>query len=304
MDLGEGVSRPEARKSQKSVEKSLPKPGPKSLKKVSKKVRKVKKKSENGFSETFRTFFETFFGLSGPGPGRLFRDFFQDFLAFGPETPSPRPTEPQNSRFRHCVRVAFGREGEDVACTAPAPSVWARTEVQDSSCAMRHQKKIRKIPAPIKIKSALPPPPKTQINPPPPKRRNLYCMDMGFLLQKERIFPGAHKIGAAISRPRIADKKFYGHEDFSENGKVNFLYRYRPEGIFRFFFGLILDPPPRYICFYSEKRQSHLYRPFFFPWHGLFRKKGGTGAGIRFYFPCEKIPLEGFLQLVRFEERV
>ena len=68
--------------------------------------------------------------------------------------------------------------------------------------------------------------------------------------------------------------------------KSKFLYRYRPEGMFRIFFGLILDPPPRYICFYSEKRQIHLYRPFFSPWHGLFRKKGGTGAGIRLYFPC------------------
>ena len=67
--------------------------------------------------------------------------------------------------------------------------------------------------------------------------------------------------------------------------KSKFLYRYRPEGIFRNFFGLILDPP-RYICFYSEKGQIHLYRPFFPPWHGLFRKRGGTGAGIRFYFPC------------------
>ena len=66
--------------------------------------------------------------------------------------------------------------------------------------------------------------------------------------------------------------------------KSKFLYRYRPEGIFRIFFGLILDPR-RYTCFYSKKRQIHLYRPFFSPWHGLFRKKGGTGAGIRFYFP-------------------
>ena len=70
----------------------------------------------------------------------------------------------------------------------------------------------------------------------------------------------------------------------SDIWKSKFLYRYRPEGIFRIFFGLILDPP-RYICFYSEKRQIHLYRPFFSSWHGLFRKKGGTGAGIRFYFP-------------------
>ena len=70
------------------------------------------------------------------------------------------------------------------------------------------------------------------------------------------------------------------------NWKSKFLYRYRPEGIFRFFFGLILDPPPGTYAFYSEKRQIHLYRPFFSPWHGPFRKKGGTGAGIRFYFPC------------------
>ena len=46
------------------------------------------------------------------------------------------------------------------------------------------QGQFRKILAPIKIKSALPPPPKAQI-PPPPKTRNF--MDMVFL-QKERIF--------------------------------------------------------------------------------------------------------------------
>ena len=70
---------------------------------------------------------------------------------------------------------------------------------------------VRKIPVPIKIKSALLPP-QTQNTPPPPnpkhpppQTRNF--MDMGFL-QKERIFPGAHKIGAAISGPRIADKHF------------------------------------------------------------------------------------------------
>ena len=33
-------------------------------------------------------------------------------------------------------------------------------------------------------------------------------MDMGFFLQKERIFPGVHKIGAPISGPRIADTNF------------------------------------------------------------------------------------------------
>ena len=39
---------------------------------------------------------------------------------------------------------------------------------------------------------------------------------MAVFLQKERIFPCAHKIGAAISGPRIAGKQFYRHEDFSE----------------------------------------------------------------------------------------
>ena len=36
------------------------------------------------------------------------------------------------------------------------------------------------------------------------------------LRAQERIFPGAHKIGTAISGPRIADNTFYGHEDLSE----------------------------------------------------------------------------------------
>ena len=45
------------------------------------------------------TFFETFFGLLwDPGAGRpreTFSGLFGDFLALGPETPSPRSTEPQ-----------------------------------------------------------------------------------------------------------------------------------------------------------------------------------------------------------------
>ena len=60
---------------------------------------------------------------------------------------------------------------------------------------------VRKIRAPIKIKSAPPPPPKNH----PPKKGNLRTW---FFLQKERIFPGVHKIGAPISGPRIADTNF------------------------------------------------------------------------------------------------
>ena len=63
----------------------------------------------------------------------------------------------------------------------------------------------RKIPAPIKIKSALPRPPQTQ-NTPPQKTRNF--MDMEVFLQKNAEVLGAHKIGAAISGPRIADTNF------------------------------------------------------------------------------------------------
>ena len=50
-------------------------------------------------------------------------------------------------------------------------------------------------------------------------------MGMEVFLQKERIFRGAHKIGAAISGPRIAAKKINGHGDFPEirsgSGKPN-----------------------------------------------------------------------------------
>ena len=41
-------------------------------------------------------------------------------------------------------------------------------------------------------------------------------MDMRFCCRKNAFLPGAHKIGAAISGPRIADEQFYGHEGFSE----------------------------------------------------------------------------------------
>ena len=63
-----------------------------------------------------------------------------------------------------------------------------------------------------KIGTLPPPNPKP---PPPPKTRNF--MDMGFFLQRERIFPGIHKIGAAISGPRIADKRFTDTRAFLKN---------------------------------------------------------------------------------------
>ena len=59
--------------------------------------------------------------------------------------------------------------------------------------AQDHSKKYQKNP------SATPPPPNPKI--PPPKTRNFMGME------RQRLFPGAHKIGAAISGPRIAGNK-------------------------------------------------------------------------------------------------
>ena len=69
-----------------------------------------------------------------------------------------------------------------------------------------------KIPTPIKIKLAIPPPPlkKPTPPPPPPKTRNFMGMGpaTGVFQQKEPKMPGAHKIGAAVSGPRIAGGNF------------------------------------------------------------------------------------------------
>ena len=61
---------------------------------------------------------------------------------------------------------------------------------------------VRKILAPIKTKS------------------ELLFMGMGFSCRKNTIFPGAHKIGAAISGPRIAGRSFYGHEGIFERKSI------------------------------------------------------------------------------------
>ena len=60
----------------------------------------------------------------------------------------------------------------------------------------------QKNPRAHKNKIGTPPPPQT---PPPP---NCGILWKWVFLQKERIFPGVHKIGAAISGPRIADTNF------------------------------------------------------------------------------------------------
>ena len=92
MDLGEGVSGPEAKKSRKSLEKVSRARGPESLKKVSKKVRKVKKtiiRLRFDFSNLSRDFFQTF---GTPGPG----DFFETFFLRAPRLLLPGPRNLKN----------------------------------------------------------------------------------------------------------------------------------------------------------------------------------------------------------------
>ena len=61
----------------------------------------------------------------------------------------------------------------------------------------------RKIRAPIKIKSALPPPPKTQ-NTPPSKTRNF--MDMGFSCRKNAFFQASIKLTHPFPAPELRTK--------------------------------------------------------------------------------------------------
>ena len=65
---------------------------------------------------------------------------------------------------------------------------------------------IGKIPTPIKIKLALPPPPPKKTQNPPLKGGILWAW--GFSSRKNPKMPGAHKIGAAISGPRITGGNF------------------------------------------------------------------------------------------------
>ena len=60
---------------------------------------------------------------------------------------------------------------------------------------------LQKNPRAHKNKIGTPPPPN-----PPPKKEEFY--GHGFSCRKNALFPGVHKIGAAISGPRIADTNF------------------------------------------------------------------------------------------------
>ena len=81
---------------------------------------------------------------------------------------------------------------------------------------------IRKIPAPMKIKLALPPP-----------NRGISWGGMGVFQQKEPKIPGAHKIGAAISGPRIAGGNNCGHWDFLDPTWTSFIEKLQNEPLHR-----------------------------------------------------------------------
>ena len=89
--------------------------------------------------------------------------------------------------------------------------------------------KYQKNPRAHKNKIGTPPPPPQT----PPQKRGI--LRTWFFLQKERIFPGVHKIGAPHFRPQNCGHEFYGHEDFSENSRTRLkgtrLWR-KPEGSF------------------------------------------------------------------------
>ena len=108
---GRGSLGAKSQKVSKKVSKKSPGAGSqKSKKNVSKKFRTVKHKKEQfqtflAFSDLFREFFRTF----GTRPGKFFRDFFGDFLAFDPETPCPPQEEPKGS-----FRTVFSTESDSV----------------------------------------------------------------------------------------------------------------------------------------------------------------------------------------------
>ena len=74
-------------------------------------------------------------------------------------------------------------------------------------------------------------------------------------------------------QPRFSD--YFSLEGYFYFWKSRFSYRYRPEGIFRFFFCLILAFPPSGTYASTAKRGKFIRTGHFSPLHGLFLKKGG-----------------------------
>ena len=75
---------------------------------------------------------------------------------------------------------------------------------------------IRKIPAPIKIKSALPPPPPQPQNTPPPKTRNF--TDTGFPAERRHFFQVSIKLAQPFPAPELRTRTLRTRGFFWENG--------------------------------------------------------------------------------------
>ena len=75
-----------------------------------------------------------------------------------------------------------------------------------------------------------------------------------------------------------------------EIGKVDFGTGTGRKASFNFFFpAWILDPPlPPVHMFYGKKKANSKVPAIFFLIARLLQRKGGTGTGIHFSFPCEK----------------
>ena len=97
------------------------------------------------------------------------------------------------------------------------------TEVQaPSASAILHDvavvADVRKILAPIKIKSALPPPPPKTQNTPPPKTWNF--MDRGFSCRKNAFFQVPIKLAQPFPAPELRTKVLRTRGFFSKEAKI------------------------------------------------------------------------------------
>ena len=99
-----------------------------------------------------------------------------------------------------CVERKCSNAGKCRAKVSVNRFTWSIASVQKAAL-----RRVRKIPAPIKIKLALPNRP--QKKPKIPRFETRHFMGMGVLLQKEPKIPDAHKTSAAISGSKIAGQR-------------------------------------------------------------------------------------------------
>ena len=73
--------------------------------------------------------------------------------------------------------------------------------------------------------------------------------------------------------------------------KSKFLYRYRPEGIFRFFFRPDSGPPPVHMLLQRKKANSFVPAIFFSHGMAFLEKRGGLVPVYVFIFPACKVKI-------------